>query len=149
MWELELEQRTNIKFLVKLGKSGNEIRAMLVQVYRDNAVKETAVYRWGKRCAEGRESGSGEERSGRSATSSTEQHIAQIRQITRENRRLIVRNIAEQANIDRETVTKILTEDLDMKHILELVMNATHTSVIMVSAPHIFNLMETHALIIR
>ena len=32
MPELELEQRTNIKFLVKLG---NEIREMLVQVYGD------------------------------------------------------------------------------------------------------------------
>jgi len=30
--ELELEQRTNIKFLVKLGNSGNEIREMLVQI---------------------------------------------------------------------------------------------------------------------
>jgi len=109
MWELELEQRTNIKFLVKLGKSGNEIRAMLVQVYWDNAVKETAVYRWGKRCAEGRESGSGEERSGRSATSRTEENIAKNRQIVRENRRLTVRSIAEHVNIDRETVRKILT----------------------------------------
>jgi len=35
MSELELEQRTNIKFLVKLGKSGNESREMLVQVDRD------------------------------------------------------------------------------------------------------------------
>ena len=35
MSELELEQRTNIKFLVKPGKSGNEIREMLVQVYGD------------------------------------------------------------------------------------------------------------------
>jgi hypothetical protein len=35
MWELELEQRTDIKFLVKLGKSGNEIREMLVQVRGD------------------------------------------------------------------------------------------------------------------
>jgi len=34
MSELELEQRTNIKFLVKLGKSGNEIREILVQVYQ-------------------------------------------------------------------------------------------------------------------
>jgi len=33
MSELELEQRTNIKFLVKLEKSGNGIREMLVQVY--------------------------------------------------------------------------------------------------------------------
>jgi len=39
MSELELEQQTNIKFLVKLGKSGNKIREMLVQFYRDNAMK--------------------------------------------------------------------------------------------------------------
>jgi len=38
----------NIKFLVKLGKSGNEIREMLLQVYGDNAVKKTAVYKWVK-----------------------------------------------------------------------------------------------------
>ena len=44
MLELELEQQTNIKFLVKLGKSGNEITEMLVQVYGDNAMKKTAVY---------------------------------------------------------------------------------------------------------
>ena len=44
MSELELKQRTNIKFLVKLGKSGNEIREMLVQVYWDIAMKKTAVY---------------------------------------------------------------------------------------------------------
>ena len=49
MWKLELEQRTNIKFLVELGKSGNEIRGMLVQVYGDNAMKKTAVYKWVKR----------------------------------------------------------------------------------------------------
>jgi len=30
MSELELEQRTNIKFLVKLGNSGKEIREILV-----------------------------------------------------------------------------------------------------------------------
>jgi hypothetical protein len=35
MSELELKQRTNIKFLVKLRKSGNESREMLVQVYED------------------------------------------------------------------------------------------------------------------
>jgi len=56
MSELELEQRTNIKFLVKLGKSGNEIGEMLVEVYGDNAMKTTAVYRWVKRFSEGRES---------------------------------------------------------------------------------------------
>ena len=40
-----------------------------------------------------------------------------FRQILRENRRLTVRSIAEQVNIDRETVRKILTEDLDMRKV--------------------------------
>jgi len=35
----------------------------------------------------------------------------------RENRRLTVRSIAEQVNINRETVKKILTEDLDMRKV--------------------------------
>ena len=117
MSELELEQRMNIKFLVKLGKSGNEIREMLVQVYGDNAMKKTAVYKWVKRFSEGRESVTDEERSGRPATSRTEENIGKIRQIVRENRRLTVRSIAEQVNIDRETVRKILTEDLDMRKV--------------------------------
>jgi hypothetical protein len=34
----------NIKFLVKLGKSGKEIREMLVQVYGDNAMRKTAIF---------------------------------------------------------------------------------------------------------
>jgi hypothetical protein len=40
MSELELEQRTIIKFLDRLGKGGSEIREMLVHVYRDNAMKQ-------------------------------------------------------------------------------------------------------------
>jgi transposase len=88
--ELELEQRMNIKFLVQLGKSGNEIREMLGQVYRDNAMKKTAVYKWVKRFSEGRESVTDEERSGRPATSRTEENPGKIRQIVRENLRLTV-----------------------------------------------------------
>jgi len=117
MSELELEQRTNIKFLVKLGKSGNEIREMLVQVYGDNAMKKTAVYKWVKRLSEGRESVTDEERSGRPATSRTEENIANIHQIMCENRRLTVRSTAEHVNINRETVRKILTEDRDMRKV--------------------------------
>ena len=68
-----------------------------------------------KRFSEGRESITDEERSGWPATSRAEANIAKIRQIFRENRRLTVTSIAEQANIDRETVRKVLTEDLDKR----------------------------------
>jgi len=86
MSELELDQRMNIKFLVKLGKSGNEIREMLVQVYGDNAMKKTAVYKWMKCFSEGRESVTDEERSEQPATSRTEENIAKMHQIAHENR---------------------------------------------------------------
>jgi len=56
-------------------------------------------------------------RSGRPSTSRTEENIAKFRQILSENRRLTVRSIAEEVNIDRETVRKILTKDLDMRKV--------------------------------
>jgi len=90
---------------------------MLVKVYEDNAMKKTAVYKRVKRFSEVRDSVTDEERSGRPATSKTEENIANVRQIVRENRRLAARNIAEQVNIDTETVRKILTEELDMRKV--------------------------------
>jgi len=59
-----------------------------VQVYGDNAMKKTAVYRWVKRFSEGGECVTDEERSERPATSRIEENIEKIRQIVRENRRL-------------------------------------------------------------
>jgi hypothetical protein len=35
----------NIKFLVKLGRSGSEIREILMQFYRNNAMNKTTVYK--------------------------------------------------------------------------------------------------------
>ena len=90
---------------------------LLLQVYVDNAMKKTAVYKRELRFSEGRESVTDEERSGRPATSRNEENIVKVYQVVRENRRLTVRSIAEQMNIDRETVRNILTEDLDMRKV--------------------------------
>jgi hypothetical protein len=62
---------------------------MLVNVYRDNAVKETAVYKWG------RESITVKVRSGQPAKSRIEENIAKVCQIVHEIHRLSVRCIAE------------------------------------------------------
>jgi len=78
----------NIKFIVKLGKSGNEIREMLVQVSGENAMKKTAIYKWMKHFSEGRESVTDEERSGWPATCRTEENTAKVPQIVCENHRL-------------------------------------------------------------
>jgi predicted HTH transcriptional regulator len=106
----------NIKFLVKLGKGGSEIREMLVHVYGDNAMKKTAVYKWVPHFSEERESVTDEERSVQPATRN-EENTAKVHQIVHENHPLTVRSIAEQANIESETVRKILTQDLDLRKV--------------------------------
>jgi len=68
-------------------------------------MEKTAVYKWVERFSEGRESVT-DERSGQPATSRTEENMAKVCQIVRENRRLNVRSIAEEVNIDRGTVRK-------------------------------------------
>jgi hypothetical protein len=50
------KQRTNIKFLVKLGKSGQEILEMLETVNGQSAMKRKTVYKLVDRFKEGRES---------------------------------------------------------------------------------------------
>jgi hypothetical protein len=92
-----------LELLVELGKCGSEIREMLLQVYRDNAVNNTAVYRWVTGSSEGRKNVTDEESSARPATSRTEENSATVSQILRKNLRLTVRSIEEQTNIDRET----------------------------------------------
>ena len=86
-----------------------------MHVYGENATRKAAVYRWVTRFSEGRESVVDEERVGRPAISSTEENFTKVRQILCETRRLTVRRIAEEVSIDRETVRKILTEDLHMR----------------------------------
>jgi transposase len=63
------------ELLVRLGKSGSEIRVMLAQVYGDNAMKKTVVYKWVTRFSEGRESVTDKERSGQPATNRSEENI--------------------------------------------------------------------------
>jgi hypothetical protein len=49
----QLEQRLNIKFLVKLGKSGLKICQMLQQAYGEDALKWSTVFKRVQRYQEG------------------------------------------------------------------------------------------------
>jgi hypothetical protein len=50
-----IEQRTNIKFLMKLCKSGREILEILETMYGESAMKRRTVYKWVDRFKEVRE----------------------------------------------------------------------------------------------
>ena len=52
---MTIEQRINIKFCVKLGKTATETLKMLRDVYGDSSMSRTRVFEWHKRFVEGRE----------------------------------------------------------------------------------------------
>ena len=85
---MNTEQRTNQKFLVRLGKTPSQAHEMLKQVYGDNAMSRTRVFEWHKRFKEGCKEVEDDSRSGRLSTSRTEVNVERAKQIVHANRRL-------------------------------------------------------------
>ena len=48
------DQQTNLKFLVRLGKSPSEAPCMLQHVYKEQTLSRSTVFLWHKRLKEGR-----------------------------------------------------------------------------------------------
>ena len=112
-----MEQRVNLKFLVKLGKNPNECVKLLQEAYGEDAMSKTRVYEWHKRFKNGREEVEDDRKSGRPSTSKTDENIDRVRQLVRSDRRLTVRMIAEELGMNRETVRTILVQELGMRKV--------------------------------
>ena len=98
------EQRANLKFLAKFGKTPSESFAMLQQVYGEETMSPTRAFEWHKRFKEGREEVEDDPRSGRPSTSRMADNIEHVKQMVRTHRRLMVRMIAEKLSINKDTV---------------------------------------------
>jgi hypothetical protein len=55
MSDKNLEQRTNIKLRVKIGKSASEMLALLTVAYGEYAMKKLSVFEWHRWFKEGRD----------------------------------------------------------------------------------------------
>uniref|UniRef100_A0A8C4QX94 Mos1 transposase HTH domain-containing protein n=1 Tax=Eptatretus burgeri TaxID=7764 RepID=A0A8C4QX94_EPTBU len=109
------EQRANLKFLAKLGKTPYESFTMLQQVYGEETMSRTRAFEWHKRFKEGRGEVEDDPRSGRPSTSRTVDNIECVKQMVRADRRLTVRMIGEELSINKDTVWSIITENLEMR----------------------------------
>ena len=110
------EQRFAVKFCVKLGKSTTETFAMLNTAYGDVAMKQATCFRWHKRFKNGRLFVEDDERSGRPSTTD-DPHIDEINTLVQANRRLTVRELAEECGISVGSCHHILTEELKMHRV--------------------------------
>jgi hypothetical protein len=71
-----LEQRINIKFCAKLGKSASETLQMLTKTYGADAMKKSSVFEWHKRFKEGQEDVKDDERTGHPKTHETDENYS-------------------------------------------------------------------------
>jgi hypothetical protein len=90
---------------------------MLTEAYGADAMKKSSVFEWHKRFKEGREDVKDDERTGHPKTHRTYENVEIMRKLVYSDRRLSVRMMAEELNLDRETVRKIFTEDLGMRKV--------------------------------
>ncbi|XP_006763885.1 PREDICTED: putative uncharacterized protein FLJ37770 [Myotis davidii] len=112
-----LEQRISIKCCVKLNKSASETHCLLKEAYGHEVMSRARVYDWHKRFREGREDVRDDARSGRPVTHRTDDNIQKVKDLVCSNRQLTVRMMAEQLNLDKETVRLILKENLNMRKV--------------------------------
>jgi hypothetical protein len=109
-----LEQRINIKFCVKIGKSGCEVSALLTVAYGEYNMKKWSVFEWHWWFKEGQEDVKNDPRSGQSKMQRTDANVDRVRTLARSDRRVVVSVIAE-LNMNRETVRQIVKENLEMR----------------------------------
>ena len=80
-------------------------------------MKRGTCFRWHKRSKNGRPSVEDDERSGRPSTSTDDPHIYEINTLVRANRRLTVRELAEECGISVGSCHHILKEELKMHRV--------------------------------
>jgi len=117
MSDKNLEQQINIKFCVKIGKSASETLALLTVAYGEYSMKKSSVFEWHRWFKEGREDVQDDPRSGQPKTQRTDENVDRVGTLVHSDRRLDVRVIAEELNMNRETVRQIVKEDLGMRKI--------------------------------
>ena len=98
---MSIEQRINLKFLVRLGKTPTETFNLLQEVYGDATMSTTRIFEWHKRFREGREDVEDDPKSGRPITSRTNENVECVREKVRSDRRLTVRMIADELSMNR------------------------------------------------
>ncbi|KYN41646.1 hypothetical protein ALC56_03947 [Trachymyrmex septentrionalis] len=112
-----MEQRVCINFCVKNGIKCSKTLEMLTVAYGESTLKKKNVYKWYKLFQEGRENVNDEPRSGRPSTSKTDENVQEVKEIVLKNRRITIREIADDLNISFGSCQSILTDVLGMTRV--------------------------------
>lgn len=112
-----VEQRYCIKFCQKLGDTQSETIRKIQKAFGDDAMGVTQIKEWYNRFKNGRNSADSDQRTGRPSTCRNPEIINKVHSLIVEDRRLTVREIANDIGISEGSAHTILTEDLSMRRV--------------------------------
>jgi len=112
-----MEQRENIKFCFKLGKTATETVELMRQVYGDNFLSRAQIFMWYARFKSGVETIEDEARPGRPFSVRKEGLILKLRKRIQEEHCVTVRMMSDEFGVSRETIRQILVEDLGKRKV--------------------------------
>jgi len=92
-----------------LEKLPTKVLKLLQEVYGDDTMSRTRLFEWHRRFKEEVED---DHRSGRPSTSRIEENVQRVREKVQSDRRLTIRMIADELDMNSERVWRISTEDL-------------------------------------
>jgi hypothetical protein len=112
-----MEQRLTIKFCYKPGKIATETLQMVNAAYGDQALSCSKVFRWYGRFHDGREDSDDDPSSGGPTECRKDNNDEKISQLLIQNHPISLRTLADEVNIGKDTVRKIVVEDLRKRKI--------------------------------
>jgi len=115
--EEKVQQHVCNDFCFRLEKTGAETYEMLQAAFRESCPSRSKTFEWYSHFKSGRRSFEDDPRPGRPSTYHTKEAVAHVREIIRADRRLTIREVAEEVGIAFSTCQKILTEDLRMRRV--------------------------------
>ena len=111
------DSRICIKFCVKNGIKCSKTLEMLKVAYGECTVSQKSIYKWYKLLTEGREEVNDDARPGRLSTSTTNENTEAVKKIVMENRRITIREVAENVGISVGSCHAIFSDISGLKRV--------------------------------
>ena len=112
-----MDQRICIKFCVKNEIKCNKVCEMLTKAYGESAMSKTRVYECYKRFQDGREDVEDDKRPGRPSTSKTDENVEKVKEMVMNDRRITIREVADDVSISIGSYHEIFSNVLGMKRV--------------------------------